>query len=436
MHLASPAPALQPTRPILRDATTREWVAKTKVGGDELGSVAARALQFSLEGDGVPSTRRLVPQTEAAAKLLSGPQGAAVEQALRGIVATTDAHEGTTSIAGISLARGERDFAVNSALTWLERGDVKGWNPRGGAAAKEALGEALDGGRQIAKMAVAQAPGWVNLGPFATRQLLRLAGSDSTTTADATMGAWIATLAAHEPHHTITPPRTGDIIKSKFLQEPLPKELEKIQKEDPFSTLKPLNWIEEGTADVLSSWAGVLPATAAKMGVPSLATLPEPAMPEDFDVIMALQSASGRGGRFTPDERVLVDAHIEKTFGTPARSDLDRMQMVVMPLTGMRNYPLHVTALHALLDLGGLDSTNPEHAPKAAELLQGARLTHVPGRIAEAIIEQQGIDPSLREELRTQVRDLGAHLNGAPDEAAVTAALTEITTLVESARPA
>ena len=433
MQLSSTVPAMQPTRPILADVMSRGWASGTKVGGDELGDIAARALQFSLEGGGVPSERRLVPQTAAAAKLLTGANGAAIERVLRGIVATTDAHAGATTIAGISLARGARDFAVNSALTWLEKGDVKGWNPRGGAQAKAALDEALDGGRQVAKLAVAQAPGWVNLGPFATRQLLRLAGSASTTTGDATMGAWLATLAAHEPHHTITPPRSGDLVKPEFLQEPLPKELEKIQRANPFVSLKPLNWIEEGTADVLSSWAGVLPATAQKMGIPSLAALPEPTMPEDFEILMALQAASGRGGRFTAEERVAVDAHIEQTFGTPARSDSDRMQMVVMPLTGMRNYPLHVTAMHKLLQLGGLEPTNPADAPRAAQLLQDARLTHVPGRIADAIIEHRKLDPAIREELRTAIRDIGAHLNGQPDEAGATAALALVESLVAPA---
>lgn len=430
MVLTAATPTQAPSRPILRDAIERPWVRDTKVGDSTIGAVAGRALQFELVGTGTPSKRALVPQTDAAAKLLAGPKGAAVAQALRGIIATTDAHDGKTNIAGISLARGYRDFQVNSALTWLEKGDVKGWDASGGATAKGALEDALDGGRQLSKMAVAQAPGWVNIGPFATRQLLRLAGSDSTTAGDRRLGTWIAQLAAHEPHHTITPPRTGDLVTSKYLQEPLPPELQREQKANPFAGLKPLNWLEEGTADVLSSWAGVLPAAGARLGVPHLPELPPIEFPTDSAIIDALQSASGRGGRFTPEERVLVDKHIDEIYGTPAKSDGDRMQMIVMPLTGMRNYPAHVNALHEVLRMGGMDPARPEHLERVSKLLQGARLTHVPGNLADAIIQQHDLSPTVREDLRVAIRDVGAHLNGAPDDAKVTAALARITEIV------
>jgi hypothetical protein len=419
MQLSPTATAASPTRPILRDVIERPWARDTKVGDSTLGVVAGRALQFQLAGDGPSSSRELVPQSDAAVRLLEGPKGAAIEQALRGILATTDGYESRSSIAGISLSRGVRDFAVNSALNYMERGDVKGWNPAGGVKATGALKEALDGGRQVAGLAVAQAPDWINLGPFATRQLLRLAGSESKTPGDAMLGTWLTELAAHEPHHTITPPRPADIIKSKYLQSPLPPELEREQATSPFESLKPLNWLEEGTADVLSSWAGVLPAAASRLGVPHLDELPDPAFPEDFSLIMAVQSAASRGNRFTPDERVLVDKHIDATYGTPARSDLERIQMISMPLTGLRNYPTHVSALHEVLHMGGIDATDPKQVDRATELLQGARITHVPGRLADAIIEQQHLKPEVREQLRVAIRDLGEHLNGVPDEDAV-----------------
>lgn len=422
---APPVAAAPPTRTILRDAVERPWVSNTKVGDSTLGAVAGRALQFQLEGSGAPSKRELVPQSQAAAKLLEGPGGAKLEQALRGILATTDAHDGRTNVAGISLARGVRDFAVNSALTYLERGDVKGWDPTGGAVATKALDEALDGGREVAKLAVAQAPGWINLGPFASRQLLRLTAADGPSSVqDSRVGAWLSSLAAHEPHHTVTPPRTADIVHGEYLQDPLPKELEARQKADPFVSLKPLNWIEEGTADVLSTWAGVLPSTAAKLGIPSLAELPDPAFPEDFDVIMAIQSAAGRGNRFTPEERIAVDAFNADQFGVAPRSDLDRMQMAGMALGGLRNYPTHVEGLHRLLGLAGLDPASPKDFSAASDLLQGARITHVPGRLADAIIARHELDPGRREQLRTAIRDAGEHVM--TDPAAFSAAIGEI----------
>lgn len=438
---AASQPAPQPTRPILASVLATPWIAEQKVSKGTFGEVAADALQFAFEGTGPMDQRRIVPQGRDAADLLTGSKGAAVERALRGIASTVNGSEARSSFAGISLARSQREFQVNSALSYLE-----GRTPMSAAFSTEAtklsklaVHDALAMGAQVGKIAAAQAPGWVNFGPFATRQLLRLAGSsgDSAPARDALLGTFIAGLGAHEPHHTTTPPRMADLVKKSALEWPSkdPAADAAAAKADPFGSLKPVNWLEEATAETLANWPGRLQATGKKMGVATLPALPEPGEPPD-DVMMAIMNTQMNGNRFTGEDRAVVDAWAKSTYGVTPRADLDRLQLVGLQLTGMGSYPTHHHAMQTLLAMGGIDPKAPASYGAARDLLQGTTITRVAGQLADRIIETNGVDPGKREQLRTMIRDVGTRIMQDPDDArARMVAIMDLVGLPPEARP-
>lgn len=402
-----------PTRPLLQDVQNTPWIRNTKVGDSTFGQVADRALQFAFEGNGPIADHTIVPQTAAAARALEGKQGPALEQALRGIAATVSGHESNTSFKGISLARGYRDFQVNSAISYLEPGKFMpmlsdAFSTKPTKQSKLAVKDALKNGDQVAHMAVAQAPGWVNLGPFASRQVMRLAG-EANSTKDAKLGTWLASIGAHEPLHTVTPPGLKDLVKKEYLQWPTPTELEKKSQENPFAAMKPINWLEEGTADTLALWPGRIQQVGARMGVPTLSTLPEPEMPDE-KLMSMIVGFTQRKGRLLPEERTFLDTWAKEKFNATPKSDLDRVQLLGMTMTGGKNYPVHIDAMQRLLKLANIDPEKPQDYAAAESLLQGAPITRIPGRIADAIIKNNNLDPAIREQVRVKIRDTGTDI--------------------------
>lgn len=68
-----------------------------------------------------------------------------------------------------------------------------------------------------------------------------------------------------------------------------------------------------------------------------------------------------------------------------------------------RTYDRSQVVLRDLVKLAGGDFRSTAGRAAAYELLQGKTLRYVPGRIADAIIEQHGLDPRVRERLRARV---------------------------------
>ncbi|MCW2956320.1 MAG: hypothetical protein JWO69_1189, partial [Thermoleophilia bacterium] len=255
MKLPRTANAAPAARPLLRHVLDNPSLGRLLLDGKPLAAVLHASLQFAVTRDGA-GTRVLHPQTSAAAGLLRGTAGARVEQALLGMLATADASRGAADIAGITLARNDREFAATSALTALEAGYVPGSGDATSVPSASVMRTAIEFGRGVSRAAYAQAHSWVNLGSLATNQMLRLARQEGPAApADAFTGSWIASLGTHETGHRVTPAAYRDLVE--------------VDANDEATALSHDNWLEEAGAQILATWGGRTARVADAMGIPS-----------------------------------------------------------------------------------------------------------------------------------------------------------------------
>ena len=120
-------------------------------------------------------------------------------------------------------------------------------------------------------------------------------------------------------------------------------------------------WLEEASVNMLSQWPGRITAAARAMGQP------EPVAPTD-------------------------------------------------PASAI--YPAQTDAMRRLLPLAGVDPADPLQFEKASDLLQGAGLLQVPGRLAGAMARQHGLDPGTRNQLKDLIRSAGVNHQIEPERIA------------------
>lgn len=104
------------TVPAIDQARSMPWFMETRLHGERVADVLERTPRFRFEGDGLLSTRRIVPETQAARDALAGASGPRVEQALRGLLGTFDAQSGVTNLEAIGFSVDGASAAVNHAL--------------------------------------------------------------------------------------------------------------------------------------------------------------------------------------------------------------------------------------------------------------------------------------------------------------------------------
>lgn len=384
-----------PLRPLLNELQSVPELAAIDVDGAKLGDLAGRMLQFAVVGDGPFAGRQFVPQTSMAAAYLSGPHGAAVEHALRGMLASADDVQLPTAIAGITLSATIADYTVNSAMSALDGGDMPNHEVPPGPALPETVAAAVQYGKVVAANSLAQAAGpWVNLGPTVTHELERLSGTSSTSPFDQLMGTTVATVAAHELGHRVTPPMREEF----FVQGP-----------DGTDTLTAENWLEEGTAQVLATWGSRTERVAHSMGMPfGSAALP----PVEPSVNALLASGEHWLGQpMTPGARAALDDFNTRVGAPKAVDDTERIDFFNLATAGGALYPSHAALLTELLGYAGLDTTDDSQFDAGLRLLQDGTLKQAPERIAAAILEHRGIDGSREAELAELIRGAGPGLN-------------------------
>jgi hypothetical protein len=177
---------------------------------------------------------------------------------------------------------------------------------------------------------------------------------------------------------------------------------------DPHVTTKPLNWLEEASVDTMTTWAGNVAEVGRRMGIPVLEEIPEQEpLPPQVEQARNAALARPRGTPLESSERATLEAFVRERFGVDdvAESDLVNLSYLAHDT---RLYRVHTAGMHRLLRMAGLDPADPADAPAAATLLQDTRLTYVPGRIADLIIEANELSPTIREPLRRRIRDAGA----------------------------
>ena len=309
-------------RPSTRFLGTNPKLLDTGLGPKDhsLGSIVDRQIQFGLVGKGVPSERTLVPQTRAAVDLITGPLGPNVEQMLRGVLSTVDATKGVDGLAGISLSDGQDGFAANRLMTTL---DMHAADLPKQATGKDWPGllDRLHGGMRASQVKLgiqAQNMLWVDVGPLGTKAILHAARDGRT--ARSTAFQITTGIMAHELQHSV---KRADM-----------KELG-----------GPINWIEEGTADVLT-W--------------------EPPTRKDMSAAM--------GQQYRP---------------------------VFMDKEGA--YTGYYAGMRHLLTLAGIDPTRGPGLEQARDMLQGTDLRFVPRRMAQAIADNHDLPAGSVDTLREMI---------------------------------
>lgn len=119
-------------------------------------------------------------------------------------------------------------------------------------------------------------------------------------------------------------------------------------------------WLEEATAETIGRWPGAIKRTAQGLGIP-------------------------------------VKVH--------------SIQQNLASSEGGAQYNAWSGSLRSLLRLAGINTMRTDSLPQAVELLQTPALSRVPGKLADAIVANNKLDPSLRE----TIREFIVQTQGSPD---------------------
>lgn len=196
--------------------------------------------------------------------------------------------------------------------------------------------------------------GWITFLPHTARAMLVAAGAyDPNKTSErylhdaAKRVNFLAGNGAHEVQHSVT-------------------------NRTPSATF---TWMEEGIANVFSRTPAFQQQLARRAGLSAQSYAAMLAHEPSFETGW---TAYGRPGGSAASEA--TDAARERTY--------DRSQVVLRDLARM----------------GGADFRSTTGRARAYDLLQGRTLRYVPGRLADAIIEHNGLDGSVRERLRARIK--------------------------------
>lgn len=340
-----------PIRPSLRVLGANPRIGAAKFHGEPLDHLVQRQVQVRLQGDGDLSQRTLVPQTDAAVDLLRGPHGLKFEQALRGLLSTVDGRKGVRNVEGITLATSAEGFGINRALTHIDRlpehklDTLVQDSPPGqlGAAISSYAGKAQYSAQKNGTYA--QNLSWIDLSAGASRSMLGAIKDGRTARGEASANL-VGTLV-HELQHAVSPAKISDLSAGA-------------------AGPTPLNWLEEGSADVLTWQKPVLRDTAERMGLPY----------RDFKGWTSAGNTQHAG------------------------------------------YPVQRSIITSLLGEAGINVRSRAGIERATDVLQGRSLREVPGKLADEIIANRGLPAGLRTDLRTRIRDLGAVPEGAGNNGA------------------
>lgn len=338
------------------------WARETPINGRTLGQQLDMQPRFAIASTRAtktaPAGLQLQPLTPAASKIMESRDGVRLEQQIGALLRTSSVPP--SALKGVSLATGRAGLAANALASDVALGHqrlaseptfldsmktsaiVRGYEKD--YAAKDKAGAAAFGGP------------WLNLGPTASRQLLKTIRGGPVTETDMKNGYALTHLLRHEAQHALTPAT--------------PK------------TYPRYTWIEEGTAEALGRWPGAVTNTARHMGIP---TKPHA---------------------------------ISKAIGS---SD------------GGKQYNEWTGSMQSLLRLSGIDTRSNSGLSAAQALLQKPALSRVPGKLADAIIEHNKLEPELREPIRKFIVSSGGDQKSIDSLASYVKETVELNTLRASA---
>lgn len=110
-----------------QDVPARRWAAPklgafldlvgaSTVGGTTLDEVVPRQPRFRLVGSGPLEQREILPETDAARKLLTSKLGPAIQQALRGALSTASRYGSDGAFEGIAMSDSPEGFRANELI--------------------------------------------------------------------------------------------------------------------------------------------------------------------------------------------------------------------------------------------------------------------------------------------------------------------------------
>ena len=222
-------PAISPAAsPAQQFVASNAQAAKLRVGSWHLKNLVQQQPVFGLEGDGPPSTQKLVPQSRAAAQLLAGPAAKQFEQILRGSLSALDGRKGVL-LKGVSLSWDRSGYVANLLVDGLDADPkrlaelTKATSTDVTTALEDRRGQYRE---QVNRVSASYQPRVqrVVLGP--TQSLALLLASLDGRKARSVAAQKAQYVLGHELEHAVTP----DIVTTKWNT----------------------GWLEEGTAELLS----------------------------------------------------------------------------------------------------------------------------------------------------------------------------------------
>jgi hypothetical protein len=221
-------------RNVQREIAAQPWLLCMRIGQRTVGELLPTCAAFGIEGRGLLSRRSLVPETPEAAALLNGPNGAALEQTIRGMLSAQDARAPRAQINGLTLSADEDHYALNSLVDSIAWGDTSIAPEYHAAVAnpsqRAAFEHALDTWVPAIETTRANYEMRVNLDPSLSQPVYALAAGNPGSIAQGTRASH---LIEHEMEHSVSPSRARDYMT-------------------PDGQMAPLGWIEEATADTIS----------------------------------------------------------------------------------------------------------------------------------------------------------------------------------------
>lgn len=343
-----------------------------------LGTVASefnRTISVRIEGSGPPSKRALVAQTPAAERLLASKAGPAFERLVRSTMAVGDAAKGHEDLHSLTFLPDEHAMKAVDVLGQLT-GAVRydGAAPALPADPKDAAKAAAQFTRKVAATSMKEnnttlawnGDGELVIMPDVTRRLF------------ATIGAYT--------------PRTGDPILEKDH-----KTRDFVFRDD-FDTL-----VHEGHHSVTpekmysgaaSAWEEAISSVFGLQDRARLARAAGARVRETIEDPGAARDDAGLG--WAPWNRANV---------MPKQTEKQKDQTKV-------TYHDGPAVVRKLLTLAGIDRRTTEGRALTDQLLESRSARFVPRLVADAIIKERGLDPSIRERLVSRVRESVDHPDG------------------------
>lgn len=359
------------SRTLLPDALLRARVGRGTLAGALNDQLRFRVRQ---QGDRVEEWQ-LVPDSPLAHAILDTEAGAALLRQLRTAMSTVGSLHDRSNLKGFILPDDLEGVIAARAVAFLEDpAEPQGRElQRLGVvadtrAASDLLQDWREPMRQRAERAGAwNGEGWITFLPHTARAMLVAAGAyaphrgrESYLLAAKERVAFLAGNGAHEVQHSVTD-RT------------------------PAASF---TWMEEGIANVFSR----TPHIQERLG-------------RDAGLTVAGYRAMLRQ---TPTFETGWAPYARSSAATRAERGQQRERM----------YERSQQVLRDLVALAGSPMGTPAGDERAFQLLQGRTLYYVPGRLADAIIHEHGLDPAVREPLRQRILRAIDLPHGAADIAA------------------